>query len=658
MATKTTVFKCTQCKGTLKRIEKNIFQCLYCDSINLIDIEDDRNHSISNVVRQALHEISYRRMNNALENIADCEKIDRNFIGTLVARIAYETINLAVSGCCDKRTYGFNMSQLQKDYRLLKDTDSSVGEDEAVLYSLLDEPDIYATLVLVYDSLGDNTRRDHVMSLLNVKEIDSSAANNDLLLFAVRNKKFGIADNILSHSGFYDDDCALDTVLSEYPDGDSKRIIVKNLFSSGTFRKNTSAAVGKYLADAKDSNETKASVASAAIHSGVKLSVGSLIENVLKDAETKEVDSVASELCCLKPSDDDVLKLLDFGLSSGSADKALSVLECIKKSGKYLSVPSKYLLLVLNSDKYNAEEKIRVLEKCFDFTVGIKEFNSAVENYLCRNSSPADERIPVIEFLLSKTDSLPTDTVKNYVLKTAADGEKKPDVVSAIFDMNLNMSFFNNLLSDYIKSNTDSAVVKEHIIRILSDKNLKIGHVSFADYISSSSADAAEMKTGIQSMIRNGAKPEASAANTYIEKNSPEDFSQELFSVLLVPGSVFTENSIKKYLLEIGDRGNRKYENIRRISEYSSVDFSSIVCNITHLGRDIECNILQAYVLSSCDYYQTSADIVTFLCRSQRVNINSKISVSGKSVRLKKYLKENRSGLSTVADKIFTECGI
>ena len=176
--------KCTQCASKIKYIkEKKIWQCLYCGA----EIEREETYdglfTIKNVVRQSLLDTAYRRLDSAQKNLIECEKIDSRYIGTLIAKIAYEMISVITPGACDPNNTKNIFSQLKKNYEQLREISTTVTDEEEALYEFLEESDIFATLLLVYDSLNDVSRRDFVAELIEAEDIYSKAANTNLLTY-------------------------------------------------------------------------------------------------------------------------------------------------------------------------------------------------------------------------------------------------------------------------------------------------------------------------------------------------------------------------------------------------------------------------------------------------------------------------------------------
>jgi hypothetical protein len=199
-------------------------------------------------------------MDSASKNVIECEKIDSRYVGTLIAKIAHEMITVITPGACSDRDAKNIFAQLKKNYELLKSQNPSITDDEEALYEFLEEADIYATLVLVFDSLNDTSRRDYVLSLLDAKGVYSKAANSNLLSYAIKNNHLDMVDDIISNANNVDLRAALSEILTKYPDGEKKGQNISRLFDTGALKTEDKPIVEKYISSSQDSKATKASV--------------------------------------------------------------------------------------------------------------------------------------------------------------------------------------------------------------------------------------------------------------------------------------------------------------------------------------------------------------------------------------------------------------
>lgn len=653
MAVNFVVRKCTQCAGKLQYIkEKKIWKCLYCGAEIERQEQYDGLFTIKNVVRQSLLDLAHRRLDSALRNIIECEKIDSKYVGTLIAKISYEMIAMTTPNFCSENEAKNLLSQLKKNYEQLKEMGESITEEEEMLYECLEEDDIYATLMLVFDSLNDKKRRDFIRALLEPKEIYSKTVNNNLLSFAIKNNDYTLADSIVSNTSNLDVKLALVELLNQYPDNDNKGENCLKLLKTGILGYDDSRIIESYLTTSEDSIATKITILIGALESKMKFGFEMLIEQILKKATKEQVELVVSTLCREKLTDDNVFRLIDFAFSSNTSTIVLVVLNCLQESGQYLFVPSKYLISFLNTVGHSASEKIEVIKKCFEFKIDPKEFETVVTNYLCHNASLVQERIIVLPYLIEKSTVFPTSTIENYVLKVSIDGVEKPNIISALFEKNLNISFFHELLSNYMNTNTDQKEIKMRVIDVLCKQGIKLTPSAFIDYICNSTDEVPTKIQFIKKMIQNGSQLRGDTANLYLEKTNPNQFSSELFSMICISGSVFSEKGIEKYLLHMKDREGIRVSNLKTMIEHSNMGIVTLSCQVQHLGNEVSCNILQAYLLTTTDSEQMALEIVDFLVNRLKIKINAPITFSGTSMKLKKYVVANRDRLSDITNKI------
>ncbi len=645
--------KCTQCAGKLEYIkEKKLWRCLYCGAEIERQEQYDGLFTIKNVVRQSLLDTAYRRLDSAAKNLIECEKIDSRYVGTLIAKLAYDMIRVITPGACDPRDARSIFTQLKKTYEQLRAISTGVSDDEEALYEFLEESDIFATLILVYDALNDTARRDHVAQLLDAGDVFSKPANNNLLTYALKTGKTDLADKVIANVDNIDPKAALSEVMNKYPDSAEKGQRMTALLATGAIRYEDKKLVEGYLTGSGDSVETKCAAAVAAMDKGIPVGTDVLMDSVVRRGDAETVKKALTAFCRTRIGDDDVVRILDFAYGCGDRTTAENALDCLKNSGHYVLVPAKLLIGMLAGSAFGAEDKIALVNKSFAFKVDAKSAESVLTNYLCYNGASPEEREKVMACLLDKVGTVPTATVENYVLKCRLDGEKKAAMVKTLFDKGLKISFFNSLLSKYMNGSQDDRAVKTAVVEVLSGLGLKIEPGAFVDYICDSADELPVKLQFVRRMAANGSQLRADAANAYLERTAPERFSPELFSMVCTPGSSFSGRAVENYVLRCRDRDAVRADNVRALIERASSDVTSASCRISHLGNAVTCNLLQAYVLTTSDAAETAVRVADYLMSARKLKINAEMSVSGTSMKLKKYVVANRASLSAVTNAL------
>lgn len=645
--------KCDQCAGRLEYIKsKKIWKCKYCGAEVEKQEQYDGLFTIKNVVRQVLLDISYRRIDNARNNLVECEKIDSRYIGTLIARIAFRMFLLSSP---DKQSYSSGSSltaQLKRDYDMLLEENRDLSDEEEILYAFFDNSDIYATLFLVYDSLNDVKRRDYVLSVITVSDIYSVETNKNLLGYAIRNRQFDLLDKIILNKVNIDLRFTLTELLMRCPEYQSKTKNIQILFKLNAFSEQDKNVTEHYLANSVDSVELKCDVIAAASDCGIYPDIQTVMDYVISKASTELIEKTLPLICFRDLTDEEMARILDFSVSSGNYETTSTVFAYLKNSGQYVEISQSQVNSLLSRNDLQGDDKAAILTKIFEYNVGDKTKNAIISNYLCTNNSEPEERMVVIDELFKNVDTISTSTINNYVLNINTDSDKKPEVIKKIFELNIKTSFFHDLLSKYVKSVVDSSPVKGHTISILIENGIQIDSVALTEYACSSHEDNDLKVEHIRMMIGSGAQVRSDAAKIYLENVSPNNFSPLLFKEICSNYSIFDEASIQKHVLYCRYNDKNKLKDLEVISAQCSADISSIDSEVIHLKNKVRCNLIQAYVLIAPDNAFTADSLVRFML-TKRLKLNDSLTVNGdKKVKFKKYISSKESHLSDVTRQL------
>lgn len=647
------VRQCTVCGGTLEYIsDKRVWRCPYCGNELVQTRQNSALFGIQSAVRQALSETAHRRFDSALHNLNECERLDSRYVGTLIARIAYQMMCITTPGGCSDRDARNLFTQLKKNQEILRAMGSAITAEERDLYGFLEEADIFGMLLLVFDHLGDAPRRDEMYRKLEPSEVYSCATNNNLLSYALKNGLLELADKVLTNVNNLDTRFALNEVLQKYPDSVAKTSHIARLMKTGSQVHAATSSLQQYLSGSRDDAVTKAAALENAVRSGMDVSLEFALESVIPGADPEKARTIISAFCARKLCDADVDRILGYACSGSNPQVAAAMLDCLIQSGQYAVIPSKLLIGVLSRKDLDADGKLTVLQKLLQLRTDTKAIEGALNNYLCFNSDSPQTRVRILPVLLEQVRTIPTATVQQYVLKCAADGASKPDVMRMLFDKELNLSYYQELLASYMTACPDPVSVRSAVIELLTGLGLKAAPNTIIDYLKET-RDTPEVQTEfIRKLVDNGTQPGTAAANLYLEKTEPDAFRPETLTMLLMPGSSFSPRAVERYLLRFRDEPAAKVQTFRLIAQRCSESISNITCLISHAGNTLGCSLLQAYVLLSSDSMEVTGQIVDWLVNQMRLRINAEMSVSGSGMRFRKYVRLNRGQLSPTADGI------
>jgi hypothetical protein len=649
--------KC-DCGGKLMyKKEIKAWECIYCGSVIEREERYDGLFTIKNVVRQTLKDIAYRNLENAEKNLTECEKIDSRYIGTIIANLAYLIIKVTSPGACGESEVKSIFARIKKSNDMLQTEFEGITDEEEVLYEFFDTSDIYATLLLVYDSLNDKKRRDFMTQLLKPGDIFSIDTNKSLLVYALKNGDFSMLDGIANNTNNIDKKFALSEILGKYPDGDKKIENVEKLFKEKAFTKEDKTLLDNYFNSTTDSITTKARVVNAASASGIKPSLDIILKNVLSENEDVTIaKDVLSQVCSSKLTDEEVYKIVEYCFSYRNIKISLSGLSCLKNTEQYVVLGPKHILTLLSRNDIDGEEKLCILKEAYGFNIDNKSREAIINNYLCLNQDESEIRRKIIPFLLETVKTVPTNAFENYVLKCKTDGASKPEIVESVLRTDINISFYHDLLSRYIFTDTDDMGTKENIITLLLDKGIKVEPKAFSRYICNASDKGAGKINLIKKMLANGSVLNSDTVSTYLEGiRNYKEFDSDLFALLFNDSCIITDNALVNYVLHCKDKETIKVKNALAMANRTSISFGSQLCRINHGKNVIECNLLQAYILTSLDIFAVTIEIVRQMINS-KTKINSEIRVvGGKGQKFKKYLVDNSEHLSQATLQICEE---
>jgi hypothetical protein len=504
-------------------------------------------------------------------------------------------------------------------------------------------------LTLVYDSLNDPMRRDYVAGMMNAAEVYAKEPNKNLLSYALKNSKFDLIDDIMGNPYNVDPSFALSELLHKYPDGENKVKNIEGLLKSQTFGSEDKKAFESYLAGSGDPLSTKGKLIIFAYSANINVSLEEIITHILSKADSDTVEAVLSQVCNSRLNDEDVYKIVDFAAVVKTAKVAVAVLNVLRGTNQYVLMTPKHIITLLSRTDLSAADKSSILNKMLDFNIDAKSIDAVISNYLCFNQDPTEIRTVIIPILLGTVTLIQTRTVENYVLSNNTDGENKPGVIEHIFSLDLNMSFFHDLLAKYMNSSVDVKEVKDKIIVLLVGKGLKIDPKAFVDYICYSPALVDDKVDFIKKMLSNGTPLRADTVNIYLETVNPAQFSSELFALIVASASSISERALSNYLLLCRERGYLKVKNFISLAEQCHNNVADARCDAMCAGQTISGYLLSVYLLATPDSFEVTKEIADYMigCKAK---LNADIQTSGAGyIKLKKFIAANRHNLNPVS---------
>ena len=207
---------------------KKIWICKYCGTVvereaTFDKVQVDGIEGINDVVRQTLMDVANNKMESAGRNLEDCERKNHKHVGTLIANISY---NLAMISMARSQEEARGYLDKVKLYaKRLNEEYPSIAEDEINMYEAFGEgvADIYANLLVVFDTLNDGGRVEYISSRLKPAEIFSEHANGTLLKISLKRENYDVAETVLRNTNHIDRKSGLQELMLHYPDNGRKQ---------------------------------------------------------------------------------------------------------------------------------------------------------------------------------------------------------------------------------------------------------------------------------------------------------------------------------------------------------------------------------------------------------------------------------------------------
>ena len=649
--------KCDSCGSTkFDYIEKlNMWECAYCGNRIERHEEVDTMFTIKNVVRQVLVDVSYQRFNDAKNNLVECEKIDSRYVGTNIARISY-LLNAAMYNAQSQQEQRNMFAQIKKYYLALC-SDGRISEEEQVLYEFLDSAEAIGTLILVYDTLGDNKRLEMIYPLFKTEEVYSMHLNANLLRFMLNHQQYELADGIVANYDNIEKKAALLLLLEQYPDCEQKVTNCSLLLEQNILTQDDRNVIEDYLNNNADSLDTKYGIACSALTTVAAPTVKCVMSSIITKTEDKEsVKRILDIIMSKKLLDAEIYTIIEYALDRCTQDVVLYIIERLHETKQFVVFSQQHFILLLENRAIAYEYKKKIIDIAIGFNVSDKTKEQFVSYYLLNVSDTIESRKEFLSYLFTLIPSLSTVSAEKYILSCVLDGDNKPEIVKMIFSMDVNKAYFRETLDKYISSSADDRLVFEKIIDILTQEGLKASEGSLIKILLNASYPE-EKRIELLRKAKSSGIRYLGILDKYLTAISPQAFSKSIFQELLDVSDTISADAFVKYLLNIRDAEAAKPITAQKLADRCKMPILSQIYRISHLNNTVECNVMQAYLLASPDDPVVTCSVAESL-GARTMKLNTDISVAGSRKKFKKYISSVKSQISPATDAAVQQFGL
>ena len=641
--------KCTSCASTrFHQISKTMWQCDYCDTKMEREEKPDSMYTIKNVVRQALIGIAGGDMDSARGNLTECQKIDMKYAGTQYVQLAYDVTMWKRPRISDgeRRNYMEKMKADRAVFLQRSDPDggavseSELSEEEQILIGELAEtnaPDASGLLILIFDLVALQKRRDAILKSFDPSEIYNMNLNSELIGFALKTENYAMFDRIIRNTNNINKKTALKRVMEKYPDGEKKAENISLLVSADADNgENDAANYEEYLRSTGDCFETRLAAAKAFCKKPNQPSVGCLMECVISQAaDAEQVKELFSLLFSRRLNDREVSIILDYAIRICADDVCIYLLQSLKQTGQYVVFTLQQLSGVLGRADSTAEGRIGIIDACAAFQIDARLYDGLMNYYLCEKTDSPEDRAEIIRYLLSRIPAPSPNTVERYLTLCPLDQERKPEIVRMLFGGDFNRSLFQNTIEKYLGSVCDAPAVKREVLFVLSGIGLAFTASACIRLLTNNSLEAAE-RIEFFRRIKNDSLDCGALTDQYLKQIAPADYKPEILTELVADARSVTADSVRRYVMEISESSASKTGNVAKLLSICFSKPADIQCSLNTGGDAVSCSLLYAYMLSAPDDTETAPAVAAALGASI-FSGGERIFVNGSSIKFKKY---------------------
>lgn len=643
--------RCPGCDGTLEYVkDKKAWVCIYCGNEIRRKEEYDGLYTIKNVVKQVLVDLAEERLDSAKKNLVECQKISSDYVGTLIAEICVKVFTLNTPGACKQSERKGISGRIERLYgRLEEVSDGGISAEEEGLYeSFNGNGEAFGVLILVYDIIQARGHLEFVLNFFDASTVYSETLNASLLNYALKNDKWDIADKIFENADNIDCRDALFILLKSYEDSEIKRQRIVPIMNRAEFRGEDYKAVREYIDNTADGVETKVLVYKNAVSHRIAPPMQSVVEHILKDPKIidSQITDVYQAFCSTKPRDAELYGLIADIYAKHPGRTANREMQELLDNGIFIKLSDKAVKVMISRKELSVDERLGLLEKAEKCKLSTRDNDAILAEILLRTDEDFGTRVRFVQKMTEYVDTVSTKVLTEYIVDSTIDGENKPTMLEELLKLNLNMSYFRDLLNQYMRKSKDSAETKRSVSQLLSNQGISVDSDLLLELATSAGADDYLEKAGyIQKSIQNGTRISADCLSQYLERVAPYNYHSEIISLITTPASRVTDKALANYVLYANENIETKLQNAMVFAKMNGRPFGDTNCEIRHLNATVRCNLFQGYVLIADDS-AAAVEAMTAAMKNARAKLNSIIYVNGQSQKFKKYIMENKSNLS------------
>ena len=635
--------ECDTCGGRLiYQKEEKEYVCTYCGNRYEKTESYDGQYSVRHAALQALSAIAKRNYELAEDNLNDCQKIDPNYPGTIVARMSYCLLHAGMKQAeGDSLTSKNYINQAIEQYRKLPQAFDEIECDlEADFYENLDSEDIRSLLITNFGLFKDSARASYIDEMFDPSKVHGNATN--ALVREISQEDWEAVDALIGAQGKYDVDAFLGELLAKYPSGQQKSINVATVLSRGVEGDRARETLSNYLLSTQDDAATQASVVSSFAKMGISPEGHAAVHVIKQKPSAEDSLSIVKAVCEIPQRDSDVEVIVDGVLTSADNATIKSVIELLSTSGSYLAYQVSSLKVLACRADLSPDAKIDVIRTATRYGLTAKK-EQALLGEVLESPLPIDAKKKLLAALGEDIKAINPTLIDRYLMHSSVDGIGKAEILETLIKYIPARESLSYSAKRYVAASVDSMETRNKVVAVLGREGL----VEQADNLSGMLVGA-DQTYGIEAtrdLKESGIKVGPMALNDYLAKAlGTSEFSSQAFDELYTPESKATLEVFVKFVFDAPDSGD-KAEHAGKLAKGLMGNLTGFRIKTDTPSGSFEGPLFHAYLLKTADGPKTVNDIAHLLLETAR-KPNCEITLNNKTKKFKKFVSSGEARLS------------
>ncbi|MBT1174059.1 hypothetical protein JS530_00745 [Bifidobacterium sp. LC6] len=469
---------CATCGGTLQiDPQTKEMVCIYCGNRYEREESYDGQFSPRNAAVQTLNSLldlnaDMSNWDMVQTNLNDCQKIDPNYPGAIVARLTASIKRVQLMMATNREAVRTDLAQAQSEYRRLQSPfDPRVSDVEADFYEQLDSSDIRSLLISVFKTFQDDARVQFISQGFNAGDIHSERAASDLMNRAFANQDYSQIDSLLRSPAQLDADALFTRLLKEYPANERKQGNISEIVMRGVDQQHGRDALSDYVMSSADPVALKNAITVACVARGV-IPNGAAIARLI--ASSNDEASVSTMLNSLKGgvlTDEDTAAIVDALLANAGPAAMTASLNALSDEGYYLTFSQQAIMAMLTRADLTVDAKASIWKTLVNIGVGEKRKQSVMAAYI-ETSADVDSKVKLINVLAEQMHSINPMNVENYLMNSHVDGAAKPRVLDTLLAHVTSFASLGMAARQYPAACPDPPQVRDMVLQVLTQRRL------------------------------------------------------------------------------------------------------------------------------------------------------------------------------------------